>query len=195
MGSIPSMPSKMNRQTLMFSATFPSEIQRLAGEFLNNYLHLQVGLVGGACADVMQTFYRASKYETKRQADFPCLNLCEEGFPATSIHGDRLQSEREQALEDFKTGGMPILVATAVAARGLDIPNVMHVVNYDMPKEVDEYIHRIGRTGRVGNTGRATSFFDERENAALARPLVKVLTDVKQPVPDWLAGQSRGGYY
>merc|ERR1712013_692438 len=103
---IPSMPSKMNRQTLMFSATFPSEIQRLAGEFLNNYLHLQVGLVGGACADVMQTFYRASKYEkkdkfisilnedgrnakertlvfveTKRQADFLCLNLCEEGFP------------------------------------------------------------------------------------------------------------------
>jgi len=218
--SIPSMPSKMNRQTLMFSATFPSEIQRLAGEFLNNYLHLQVGLVGGACADVMQTFHRASKYEkkdkfisilnedgrnakertlvfveTKRQADFLCLNLCEEGFPATSIHGDRLQSEREQALEDFKTGRMPILVATAVAARGLDIPNVMHVVNYDMPKEVDEYIHRIGRTGRVGNTGRATSFFDERENAALARPLVKVLTDVKQPVPDWLAGQSRGGYY
>merc|ERR1712107_388470 len=76
---------------------------------------------------------------------------------------------REQALEDFKTGRMPILVATAVAARGLDIPNVMHVVNYDMPKEVDEYIHRIGRTGRFGNTGRATSFFDERENAGLAR--------------------------
>merc|ERR1712013_910220 len=87
------------------------------------------------------------------------------------------------------------IISTAVAARGLDIPNVMHVVNYDMPKEVDEYIHRIGRTGRVGNTGRATSFFDERENAALARPLVKVLTDVKQPVPEWLAGQSRGGYY
>merc|ERR1719233_1839590 len=218
--SIPSMPSKMQRQTLMFSATFPSEIQRCAGEFLNNYLHLQVGLVGGACADVVQTFYRASKYEkkdkfigilsedgrnakertlvfveTKRQADFLCLSLCEEGFPSTSIHGDRLQSEREQALDDFKTGRTPILVATAVAARGLDIPNVMHVVNYDLPKELDEYIHRIGRTGRVGNIGRATSFFDERENAALARPLVKVLSDVKQPVPDWLAGHSRGGYY
>jgi len=218
--SIPSMPSKMQRQTLMFSATFPSEIQRCAGEFLNNYLHLQVGLVGGACADVVQTFYRTSKYEkkdkfvgilnedgrnakertlvfveTKRQADFLCLSLCEEGFPSTSIHGDRLQSEREQALDDFKAGRTPILVATAVAARGLDIPNVMHVVNYDLPKELDEYIHRIGRTGRVGNTGRATSFFDERENAALARPLVKVLTDVKQPVPDWLAGHSRGGYY
>merc|ERR1712013_786042 len=168
--SVPSMPSKMNRQTLMFSATFPSEIQRLAGEFLNNYLHLQVGLVGGACADVMQTFYRASKYE-KKDKFISILN------------------------EDGRNAKERILVATAVAARGLDIPNVLHVVNYDMPKEVDEYIHRIGRTGRVGNTGRATSFFDERENAGLARPLVKVLTDVKQPVPDWLAGQSRGGYY
>merc|ERR1712013_123731 len=95
----------------------------------------------------------------------------------------------------FKARGSRLWKTSNLAARGLDIPNVMHVVNYDMPKEVDEYIHRIGRTGRVGNTGRATSFFDERENAALARPLVKVLTDVKQPVPDWLAGQSRGGYY
>ena len=91
--------------------------------------------------------------ETKRQADFLCLNLCEEGFPATSIHGDRLQSEREQvrhspppdllqALRDFKSGLRPILVATAVAARGLDIPNVKHVINFDMPSDVEEYVHR-----------------------------------------------------
>merc|ERR1711928_32115 len=116
--------------TLMFSATFPSEIQRLAGEFLNNYLHLQVGLVGGACADVMQTFHRSSKYEkkdkfisilnedgrnakertlvfveTKRQADFLCLNLCEEGFPATSIHGDRLQSGEDADSGGYSGGG------------------------------------------------------------------------------------------
>ena len=68
--------------------------------------------------------------------------------------------EREEALRDFKTGKMPILVATAVAARGLDIKGVAHVVNYDLPKTIDEYVHRIGRTGRVGNTGKATSFFD-----------------------------------
>ncbi len=81
-------------------------------------------------------------------------------MPTTSIHGDRLQREREQALNDFKCGKHPILVATAVAARGLDIRNVSHVINYDMPKSIDEYVHRIGRTGRVGNIGRATSFFD-----------------------------------
>ena len=98
--------------------------------------------------------------ETKRNADFLASVLSNEGFPTTSIHGDRLQREREEALRDFKTGRMPILVATAVAARGLDIKGVSHVVNYDLPKTIDEYVHRIGRTGRVGNTGKATSFFD-----------------------------------
>ena len=76
------------------------------------------------------------------------------------ISGDRLQREREEALRDFKTGNKPVLVATAVAARGLDIKGVAHVVNYDLPKSIDEYVHRIGRTGRVGNVGKATSFFD-----------------------------------
>ena len=98
--------------------------------------------------------------ETKRNADFLAATLSQEGFPTTSIHGDRLQREREEALRDFKCGKMPILVATAVAARGLDIQGVAHVINYDMPKEIDEYVHRIGRTGRVGNLGKATSFFD-----------------------------------
>ena len=98
--------------------------------------------------------------ETKKNADFLAAFLSEEGLPTTSIHGDRLQREREEALNDFKTGRMPILVATAVAARGLDIKDVAHVVNFDMPKDVDEYVHRIGRTGRVGNKGKATSFYD-----------------------------------
>ena len=76
------------------------------------------------------------------------------------IPGDRFQREREEALYDFRTGAMPILVATAVAARGLDIKGVAHVVNFDMPEDIDEYVHRIGRTGRVGNVGKATSFYD-----------------------------------
>ena len=71
--------------------------------------------------------------------------MSQEGLPTTSIHGDRLQREREEALYDFRTGTMPILVATAVAARGLDIPGVAHVINYDMPDDVDEYVHRIGK--------------------------------------------------
>merc|ERR1719220_2016814 len=193
----------------MFSATFPDEIRRSARDFLHNQLFLQVGLVGGACTDVKQSFHQATKFEkrelllrilqdptrnprertlvfvkTKRNADFLATYLCGEGLPTTSIHGDRLQREREEALDDFRRGKMPILVATGVASRGLDIKDVMHVVNYDMPDDVDEYIHRIGRTGRLGNKGRASSFFDGRDDDKLARPLVKVLTDAKQPVPD-----------
>ena len=79
---------------------------------------------------------------------------------------------------DFKLGKAPVLVATAVAARGLDIPDVKHVVNYDLPEHVEEYVHRIGRTGRCGNLGRATSFFDTGSDGRIARALVKVLADV-----------------
>ena len=157
-------------------------LHSLVLEFLENYLFLAIGVVGGASADVKQEFFEVKKFgkrdkvvellrevgtdrtlvfvETKRSADFLATYLSVEGFPTTSIHGDRLQREREEALGYFKSGKMPILVATAVAARGLDIKGVAHLINYDMPKSIDEYIHRIGRTGRVGNTGRATSLFD-----------------------------------
>lgn len=91
---------------------------------------------------------------------------------------DRQQQEREEALRDFKTGKAPILVATSVAARGLDIPGVKHVVNYDLPSDIDEYVHRIGRTGRVGNLGRSTSFYDAEKDANIARALIKILADV-----------------
>merc|ERR1712059_222334 len=135
----PSMPSKGKRQTLMFSATFPEQVQRTAREFLANYLFLVVGMVGGACTDVEQSFFQTGKFDkrdklvgiladpnrnvkertlifvrTKRNADFLASYLSDEGLPTTSIHGDRLQSERETALADFKTGKRPILVATAV---------------------------------------------------------------------------------
>merc|ERR1711982_275557 len=129
--------------------------------------------------------------ETKRNADFLASILSNEGFPTTSIHGDRLQREREEALRDFKTGKMPILIATAVAARGLDIKGVTHVINYDLPKSIDEYVHRIGRTGRVGNTGRATSFFDTQQDSGLAGGLVRVLADSQQNVPNWLEDEAR----
>jgi len=92
---------------------------------------------------------------------------------------DREQREREEALQDFKTGRARVLVATSVAARGLDISGVEHVINYDMPSSIEDYVHRIGRTGRCGNIGRATSFFDAATDFQLARPLVRVLTDVR----------------
>lgn len=125
----------------MFSATFPEEIQRLAGQYLKNYLFVAVGIIGGACSDVEQNFYNVEKFkkrgqlldllkesgskktlvfvEHKRTADILATFLSEKNFPTTSIHGDREQREREEALHDFKTGRMDILVATAVAARGL----------------------------------------------------------------------------
>ncbi|XP_048655939.1 probable ATP-dependent RNA helicase DDX4 isoform X6 [Marmota marmota marmota] len=207
--SCPGMPSKEQRQTLLFSATFPEEIQRLAGEFLkSNYLFVAVGQVGGACRDVQQTILQVGQYskreklveilrnigdertmvfvETKKKADFIATFLCQEKISTTSIHGDREQREREQALGDFRCGKCPVLVATSVAARGLDIENVQHVINFDLPSTIDEYVHRIGRTGRCGNTGRAISFFDPESDNHLAQPLVKVLSDAQQDVPAWL---------
>ena len=116
--------------------------------------------------------------ETKRNADFLASFLSQENFPTTSIHGDRFQKEREEALRDFRNGRSRVLVATSVAARGLDIPKVKHVINFDLPNNVKEYVHRIGQTGRIGNQGCATAFFQQDRDAHLARALVKVLTDV-----------------
>lgn len=195
MGFKPDIDRMMNNETmpgvgeklmLMFSATFPEEIQRMAGQFLNNYLFLTVGIVGGACSDVTQEFLEVTRFskrgklkdllkeesrrtrvlvfvETKKCTDFLASLLSESQIPTTSIHGDRLQSEREMALNDFKRGKMQVLIATNVAARGLDIKGVDLVINYDLPKSIDEYVHRIGRTGRVGNKGRAISFFDPEQ--------------------------------
>ena len=96
------------------------------------------------------------------------------------LSSDRKQREREQSLGDFRCGMCPVLVATSVAGRGLYIENVQHVINFDLPSTIEEYVHRIGRTGRCGNTGRAISFFDPESDNHLAQPLVKVLSDAQQ---------------
>jgi len=111
--------------------------------------------------------------------------LYNSGFAAASIHGDRTQSEREAALEAFKSGLVQILVATDVASRGLDISNVKHVINYDLPHDIDDYVHRIGRTGRAGNDGFATAFFNEK-NGSIASDLVVLLEEAGQEVEYWL---------
>lgn len=204
-----------SRQTVMYSATFPEDIQHCAGVFLKNYVFLAIGIVGGACSDVEQHFINVAKYkkrdqllailnekdprgtmvfvETQRNADFLALVLSGTNFPATSIHGGRKQPERELALGEFKKGKMHILIATAVAARGLDIKNVEHVINYDMPKTVEEYVHRIGRTGRVGNCGKATSFYDADVDSSISDNLVKILKGANQKVPDFLMSCEIGG--
>jgi len=211
------MPRPGKRKTLMFSATFPQTIQQFAADFMDSeYLFIKVGVVGGACADVSQevliigseeskksgkleelikevaeTRQRTLVFvETKIKADFIACMLSQTNVPTTSIHGGRLQPERESALADFRSGVCPILVATSVAARGLDIPEVEHVINYELPREIEEYVHRIGRTGRCGNLGKSTSFYDPEKDCHLAAHLVKVLSDATQPVPDWLVAEA-----
>ncbi|KAK4188213.1 P-loop containing nucleoside triphosphate hydrolase protein [Podospora australis] len=201
------MPPTGQRQTLMFSATFPRDIQMLAQDFLNDYVFLSVGRVGSTSENITQKVEYVEDVdkrsvlldilhthgagltlifvETKRMADSLSDFLINQNFPATSIHGDRTQRERERALELFRNGKCPILVATAVAARGLDIPNVTHVINYDLPTDIDDYVHRIGRTGRAGNTGIATAFFN-RGNRGVVRELLELLKEANQEVPGFL---------
>ena len=204
------MPGTSARQTLMFSATFPRDIQILAKDFLKDYVFLSVGRVGSTSENITQKIeyvedgdkrsvlldVLASQgkdelgltlvfVETKRMADMLSDFLMGNNLPATSIHGDRTQREREMALQTFRTGRTPILVATAVAARGLDIPNVTHVINYDLPSDIDDYVHRIGRTGRAGNTGVSTAFFN-RGNRNIVRDLVELLREANQEIPSWL---------
>lgn len=203
------MPKTGDRQTLMFSATFPKEIQMLARDFLDNYIFLAVGRVGSTSENITQKIYWVGEndkrsflldllnvpsatdaltlvfVETKKGADALEDFLYRQGYPVTSIHGDRTQHEREDALRRFRSGQAPILVATAVAGRGLDIPNVKHVINFDLPSDVEEYVHRIGRTGRMGNLGLATSFFNEK-NKNLVRDLVELIQETKQELPAWL---------
>ena len=208
------MPHTSNRQTLMFSATFPRDIQMLARDFLREYVFLSVGRVGSTSENITQKIEYVEDIdkrsvlldilhthgagltlifvETKRMADSLSDYLINQSFPATSIHGDRTQRERERALEMFRTGRCPILVATAVAARGLDIPNVKHVINYDLPTDIDDYVHRIGRTGRAGNTGISTAFFN-RGNRGVVRDLIDLLKEANQEVPSFLESIAREG--
>merc|ERR1711971_1196478 len=136
--------------------------------------------------------------ETKRNCDYLEDMLCSRGFPACSIHGDKSQREREEALRSFKRGITPVMVATDVASRGLDIPNVTQVINYDLPTNIDNYVHRIGRTGRAGNTGNALSFLNEK-NSGVIRELRDILDENDQVVPPWLnqmasyGGRAGGG--
>ncbi|XP_008591272.1 PREDICTED: probable ATP-dependent RNA helicase DDX4, partial [Galeopterus variegatus] len=183
--SCPEMPSKEHRQTLMFSATFPEEIQRLAGEFLkSNYLFLAVGEVGGACRDVQQTILQVGQY-SKREKLVEILRNIGNVITSSLFSKQPYELLRHKILESALRK-CPVLVATSVAARGLDIENVQHVINFDLPSTIDEYVHRIGRTGRCGNTGRAISFFDPESDSHVAQPLVKVLSDAQQDVPAWL---------
>jgi superfamily II DNA/RNA helicase len=130
--------------------------------------------------------------ETKRSAENLSFFLSSQQVPCATIHGDRSQQERESALKSFKSEEIRILLATDVAGRGLDIPNVACVINFDMPSKIESYVHRVGRTGRMGKSGLAISLIDERMIGACDE-LICVLRDSQQHVPDWLEQRVASG--
>lgn len=207
------MPSKDTRQTFMFSATFPDEIQSLAREFLRDYVWIGVGRVGSTVENIEQRLLEASSdpnmkmnmllsaineiegrtlvfVQKKRTAAWVCQCLQQFGVASEEIHGDRTQMQREHALRQFREGRTRVLVATDVAARGLDVPAVTHVIQFDMPissEDFDTYVHRIGRTGRAGKSGVATSFYvPGREtgegNGKIAQLIMRLLQENNQVI-------------
>ena len=200
-----------DRQTLMWSATWPREVRNMANDFLKDYYQVTVGsLELAANKDIAQHVEVVSdqdKYprmtaflkehgvekmlvfvETKRGCDQLTRSLQHAGFPARCIHGDKSQDERDWVLGQFRMGQCSLLVATDVAARGLDIKDIKMVVNYDFPSNLEDYVHRIGRCGRAGNKGTALSFFTMK-SGKWATGLCKILTDAGQPVPPALQQQ------
>uniref|UniRef100_A0A2K6TDT3 RNA helicase n=1 Tax=Saimiri boliviensis boliviensis TaxID=39432 RepID=A0A2K6TDT3_SAIBB len=178
-----------------FDATFPKEIQMLTRYFFDEYIFFAVRRFGwkndkwSFLLDLLNATGKDSLtlvfVETKKGADSLEDFLCHEVYTCASIHGDRSQRDREEALHQFHSGKGSILVATVVAARGLDISNVKHFMNFDLPSDTEEYVHHIGHTGRVGNLGLATLFFNER-NININKDLLDLLVEAKQEVPSWL---------
>jgi len=198
-----------DRQTLLWSATWPKEVQGLAKDFAYNPIRANIGrLEVSANPNVEQIIKvleehekKAAMYEilekamdgskiliftgTKRAADQVTRQLREDGWPARAIHGDKTQSERDWVLGEFKTAKTPIMVATDVASRGLDVKDISTVINYDFPMQIEDYVHRIGRTGRAGATGQSFTFFTSAD-AKKARDLINVMKMTSQPIPEAL---------
>jgi ATP-dependent RNA helicase DDX5/DBP2 len=208
-----------DRQTLMWSATWPREVQRLARDICKeDPAHINVGSLDLRTAhtirqyvEVVQEHDKRARLKrllekvmdgskilifcgTKRDGDQLTREMRLDGWPALCIHGDKKQEERDWVLKEFKGGKSPILVATDVASRGLDVKDIKYVINYDFPSQIEDYVHRVGRTGRAGATGSSYTFFTS-DKAKHAKDLIRVLQEANQPVPEELeklAGSSGG---
>merc|ERR1712039_385922 len=209
-----------DRQTLMWSATWPKEVQRLARDICKeNPVHINVGSLDLRAAHTIRQYVEVCQEHdkrgrlkrllekvmdgskilifssTKRDGDTLTREMRLDGWPALCIHGDKKQEELDWVLKEFKSGKSPILVATDVASRGLDVKDIKYVINYDFPNQIEDYIHRVGRTGRAGATGSSYTFFTQ-DKFRHANDLINVLKEANQPVPDELAklGGGGGGY-
>ena len=189
------------RQTLLFSATMPPEVEALARKYLRKPVVVQVGRRSQAATTVTHAVYPVPRERksallaqlltageldsvlvftrTKHGADRVVRHLEREGIAATAMHADKSQAQRMRALEDFKSGQIRVLVATDIAQRGLDISGISHVINYDVPQQAEDYIHRIGRTGRAAASGDAYTFMAPDE-IAMVRTIEHV---IGQPIP------------
>ncbi|XP_069005614.1 probable ATP-dependent RNA helicase DDX17 isoform X1 [Embiotoca jacksoni] len=196
-----------DRQTLMWSATWPKEVRQLAEDFLKEYVQINVGALELSAnhnilqiVDVCMESEKENKLiqlmeeimaekenktiifvETKKRCDDLTRRMRRDGWPAMCIHGDKSQPERDWVLSEFRSGKAPILIATDVASRGLDVEDVKFVINYDYPNSSEDYIHRIGRTARSTNKGTAYTFFTPG-NLRQARELIRVLEEARQAI-------------
>lgn len=199
------------RQTLMFSATWPKAIKKLAATYLTEAVHVNVGETDELAANksVTQEFVKLNDDEkdsklwrlmdaftdkekcivfanTKRRIEKLSNDVLSSGYNCVVMSGDKTQQERDKGLADFVSGRSQIMFATDVCSRGLDIKGVTHVINYDMARDVDGYIHRIGRTGRAGMTGTSITFVNDDYDIPCSPALAKIAREAGQPVPDWL---------
>ncbi|XP_073122176.1 DEAD-box ATP-dependent RNA helicase 20 isoform X1 [Henckelia pumila] len=198
-----------DRQTLYWSATWPKDVEQLARRFLFNpykvvigspdlkanhaiYQHVEImsenqkyNKLVKLLEDIMDGSRILIFMDTKKGCDQITRQLRMDGWPALSIHGDKSQAERDWVLSEFRAGKSPIMTATDVAARGLDVKDVKYVINYDFPGSLEDYVHRIGRTGRAGAKGTAYTFFTAA-NAKFAKDLIKILKEAGQKLSEAL---------
>lgn len=197
------------RQTLMFSATMPTKIRNFASSALVKPVVVNVGRAGAASLNVTQDV-EVVRPDAKtvrllaalQKTEPPTLIFCENKsdvdeiyeylllkcVDVVSIHGSKDQEERELAMRQFRSGEKHVLVATDVAAKGIDLVGIKHVINYDMPKEIENYVHRIGRTGRGGQRGLATTFVSNADDPSILADLMQLLVEASQAVPKALLG-------
>ncbi|XP_053436701.1 DEAD box protein 53 [Nycticebus coucang] len=203
-----------DRQTVMFSATWPDTIHRLAHSYLKDPMMVYVGTLDLVAVHTVKQNVIVTTEREKRAliqefldnmspddkvivfvnrklvADDLSSDFGIQGIPVQSLHGDREQEDREQALEDFRSGRVKILIATDLASRGLDVNDVTHIYNYEFPRNVEEYVHRVGRTGRAGRTGTSITLITE-DNVKIASELIEILKEANQSVPEDLVKMAK----